>query len=108
MIATASAANHELLRRLGADVVIDYRAADFATDLADIDVVLDTVGGETRERSWPVLRPGGTLVAIAMPPPDAAAAARYGVLPRAWPSCRMGTHLARNRAPDRRQASCKW
>ena len=98
VIATASAANHELLRRLGADVVIDYRAADFATDLADIDVVLDTVGGETRERSWPVLRPGGTLVAIAMPPPDAAAAARYGVRAKQVAVCRMGSAWRRSAA----------
>jgi NADPH:quinone reductase-like Zn-dependent oxidoreductase len=79
VIATASAANHELLRQLGAHQVIDYRAGDFAAGLKDIDVVLDTVGGETRERSWPVLRPGGTLAAIAMPPPDEARARRHGV-----------------------------
>ena len=79
VIATASAVNHELLRRLGADVVIDYRTADFAAGLKNIDVVLDTVGGPTRERSWPVLRSGGILVAIAMPPPDEAVAQRHGV-----------------------------
>jgi NADPH:quinone reductase-like Zn-dependent oxidoreductase len=79
VIATASAPNHELLRRLGAEVLIDYRTADFAADLKGIDVVLDTVGGQTRARSWPVVRRGGILVAIAMPPPDAAAAERHGV-----------------------------
>jgi NADPH:quinone reductase-like Zn-dependent oxidoreductase len=79
VIATASAPNHELLRRLGAEVLIDYRTADFATGLKDIDVVLDTVGGQTREKSWPALRKGGVLVAIAMPPPDVAAAERHGV-----------------------------
>lgn len=79
VIATASTPNHELLRRLGAQVVIDYRTADFAAELKDLDVVLDTVGGQTRERSWPVLRKGGMLVAIAMPPPDAAAAEMHGV-----------------------------
>jgi len=79
VIATASAPNHELLRRLGAEVLIDYRTADFAAGLRDIDVVLDTVGGETRARSWPVLRKGGMLVAIAMPPPDAATAERHGL-----------------------------
>jgi NADPH:quinone reductase-like Zn-dependent oxidoreductase len=41
--------------------------------------VLDTVGGDTRERSWPVLRKGGILVAIAMPPPDPLAAQEHGV-----------------------------
>ena len=79
VIATASASNHELLRRLGADVLVDYRTADFAAGLRDVDVVLDTIGGQTRERSWPVLRSGGILVAIAMPPPDAAAAQEHGV-----------------------------
>ncbi|HSV35014.1 MAG TPA: NADP-dependent oxidoreductase [Ramlibacter sp.] len=79
VIATASAANHEGVRRLGAHVLIDYRAGDFAAGLSDIDVVLDTVGGLTREKSWPVLRRGGKLVAIAMPPPDPTVAQRYGV-----------------------------
>lgn len=79
VIATASAPNHALLRRLGAEVLVDYRTADFAASLKDIDVVLDTVGGQTREKSWPVLRQGGILVAIAMPPPDPAAAGRHGV-----------------------------
>lgn len=79
VIATASAINHELLRRLGADEVIDYRSADFAAGLKNLDVVLDTAGGQTRERSWPVLRSGGILVAIAMPPPNAAVAQGHGV-----------------------------
>ena len=79
VIATASAANHDLLQRLGADAVIDYRNADFAAGLENMDVVLDTVGGRTREKSWPMLRGGGILVAIAMPPPDEAVARRHGV-----------------------------
>jgi NADPH:quinone reductase-like Zn-dependent oxidoreductase len=70
VIATASAANHDVVQRLGAELVIDYRQADFAAGLRDVDLVLDTVGGTTRERSWPVLRDGGLLVAIAMPPPE--------------------------------------
>jgi NADPH:quinone reductase-like Zn-dependent oxidoreductase len=79
VITTASSANHALLRQLGAHQVIDYRERDFAAGLKDLDVVLDTVGGETRERSWPLLRPAGMLAAIAMPPPDAQAARRHGV-----------------------------
>jgi len=79
VIATASSANHALLRQLGANELIDYRERDFAVGLKDLDVVLDTVGGGTRERSWPLLRPGGVLVAIAMPPPDAETARRHGV-----------------------------
>jgi NADPH:quinone reductase-like Zn-dependent oxidoreductase len=79
VIATASTQHHALLRRLGVELPIDYRSADFAAGLRDVDVVLDTVGGETRERSWPVLRKGGILVAIAMPPPDPLVAERHGV-----------------------------
>jgi len=79
VICTASATSHDLLRELGAHQVIDYRAGDFAAGLEHLDVVLDTVGGATRERSWPLLRAGGVLVAIAMPPPDEATAARHRV-----------------------------
>jgi NADPH:quinone reductase-like Zn-dependent oxidoreductase len=79
VVATASAASHEFLQQLGAHTSIDYRSSDFAAGLADIDLVLDTVGGETRVRSWPVLKPGGMLAAIAMPPPDQAIAQSYGV-----------------------------
>jgi NADPH:quinone reductase-like Zn-dependent oxidoreductase len=68
---TASARDTALLRELGADEVIDYRTRRFEEVLADLDVVLDTVGGDTWERSWGVLRPGGRLVSIAVPrPPD--------------------------------------
>jgi NADPH:quinone reductase-like Zn-dependent oxidoreductase len=62
---TASRANRDLVRRLGADEVIDYRATRFEDAVRDIDVVFDTVGGETLERSWGVLKPGGRLVTIA-------------------------------------------
>jgi NADPH:quinone reductase-like Zn-dependent oxidoreductase len=68
---TASVRDAELLRELGADEVIDYRAQRFDDVLTDVDVVLDTVGGDTWERSWRVLGPGGRLVSIAVPrPPD--------------------------------------
>ena len=51
--------------------MIDYRAQRFEDAVADMDLVLDTVGGDTWERSWDVLRPGGRLVSIAVPrPPD--------------------------------------
>ncbi|NDL62179.1 NADP-dependent oxidoreductase [Acerihabitans arboris] len=64
VIATASADNHGLLRRLGADEVIDYRQDDFTRLVADVDMVLDPVGGETQRRSWSVLRAGGILVSL--------------------------------------------
>ena len=67
--ATASARDAELVRDLGAVEVIDYRAQRFEEVVADMDLVFDTVGGETWERSWSVLRPGGRLVSIAVPRP---------------------------------------
>jgi NADPH:quinone reductase-like Zn-dependent oxidoreductase len=53
--------------------VINYNAMRFEETLRDIDVVLDTIGGETRERSWRVLRKGGVLVTLVSPiPPEVA------------------------------------
>ncbi len=65
VIGTASAQNVDLLRQLGADEVIDYRTTRFETAARDLDVVFDTVGGETLERSWGVLKSGGRLVTVA-------------------------------------------
>ena len=65
VIATASAANADFVRALGADEVIDYRTTPFEAVVRDVDVVLDTVGGDTRDRSWGVPRKGGRLVTIA-------------------------------------------
>lgn len=68
---TASASNADMLKRLGADIVVDYRQDDFATVLQDFDVVLDTQGGETLRKSLGVLKPGGRVIGIAGPPdPD--------------------------------------
>ncbi len=75
VIATASGSGIELARRLGANQVIDYRTENFAEKLSDIDVVLDTVGGDTPLLSFGVLRPGGTLVAAASQPGAALAKA---------------------------------
>ena len=55
--ATSSARDADLVRELGADEVIDYRSQRFEDVVADLDLVFDTVGGETWERSWSVLRP---------------------------------------------------
>ena len=65
VIATASAKNTEFVKALGANEVIDYTITPFETVVEDVDVVLDTVGGDTRNRSWGVLRKGGRLVTIA-------------------------------------------
>ncbi|MFI6042881.1 NADP-dependent oxidoreductase [Nocardia sp. NPDC051321] len=59
VIGTARTANHEYLRELGIDEVIDYTAVDFADTVGDIDLVLDLVGGEYGARSLRVLRPNG-------------------------------------------------
>ena len=76
VIATASAANADFVRSLGADEVVDYEAVRFEDVVSDIDVVYDTVGGEVTERSWGVLKPGGILVVIAGMPDTATAEAR--------------------------------
>ncbi|MEU5599381.1 NADP-dependent oxidoreductase [Streptomyces sp. NPDC020298] len=64
VIGTASAGKHEFLRSLGVDEAIDYRETDFAEAVKDVDVVLDTIGGEYSTRSLRVLRPGGVVVSI--------------------------------------------
>jgi NADPH:quinone reductase-like Zn-dependent oxidoreductase len=62
---TTSAANLEFAKSLGAEQAIDYRASRFEAEAAGMDVVFDTVGGETLERSWGVLKPGGRMVTVA-------------------------------------------
>jgi NADPH:quinone reductase-like Zn-dependent oxidoreductase len=68
VITTASAGNHDYVRSLGADRVIDYNREDFTKTVSDCDVVFDTVGGEVQVRSYEVLKPGGRLVWIAPAP----------------------------------------
>ncbi|HLL64939.1 MAG TPA: NADP-dependent oxidoreductase [Micromonosporaceae bacterium] len=67
VIGTARVAKHEFVRGLGADEVIDYTTTDFAERLHDLDVVIDSIGGEYGPRSLRTLRPGGILVALASP-----------------------------------------
>ncbi|HKA44565.1 MAG TPA: NADP-dependent oxidoreductase [Burkholderiales bacterium] len=64
VITTASAANHEYVRKLGADQVIDYQAQDFTKLVSGCDAVFDTVGGDVVNRSFAVLRPGGRAAFI--------------------------------------------
>ncbi|AMB58606.1 NADP-dependent oxidoreductase [Microterricola viridarii] len=68
---TASAANAEFVRGLGADTVIDYRSEDFEQMLSGYDLVLDSLGGENLEKSLRVLRPGGKAIGISGPPDPA-------------------------------------
>lgn len=65
---TASAGNADLVRGLGADVVVDYKRQDFEKVLSGYDVVLNSLDGETLRKSLNVLRPGGKLISISGPP----------------------------------------
>jgi NADPH:quinone reductase-like Zn-dependent oxidoreductase len=75
VIGTASAENRDFVLGLGANEVIDYQHVQFEEAVRDMDVVLDTIGGGTRERSWQVLKPGGILVSLPEPIPESEAAA---------------------------------
>ena len=67
VIGTASSANIDFLKRLGADEVIDYKMEDFETALSDVDLVLDTIGGETQLKSLTILKAGGRVITTLMP-----------------------------------------
>src|SRR5437899_9110425 len=64
VIATASTANQDLLKELGADVAIDYTKQKFEDVAKDVDVVLDSVGKDTLARSYGVIKKGGFIVSI--------------------------------------------
>jgi NADPH:quinone reductase-like Zn-dependent oxidoreductase len=68
VIATASSYNHDFLSQLGADEIIDYNKTQFEAVAQQVDVVFDTIGGDTQERSWATLKPGGMLVSVVQPP----------------------------------------
>lgn len=76
IVATASSRNESFLRELGADQVIDYNRERFEDVAGEVDVVLDTMGGDTQARSWKVVRPGGVLVSIVQKPSEALAKER--------------------------------
>jgi NADPH:quinone reductase-like Zn-dependent oxidoreductase len=65
VIATVSTRDIDFVKQLGADEAIDYKASRFEKEVRDVDVVFDAVGGETLERSWSVLKPGGRMITIA-------------------------------------------
>jgi NADPH:quinone reductase-like Zn-dependent oxidoreductase len=70
VIATASAENHDFVKSLGADRVIDYQSIAFKDVVRDVDVVFDTIGGQVQEDSWSVLKSDGILVSIVQPPSE--------------------------------------
>jgi len=67
VVATAASADREYVRRLGAERVLDYHTERFEESVTGVDVVLDTVGGDTQQRSLRVLKPGGILVSSVSP-----------------------------------------
>ena len=77
MATTTSTANVDLVKSLGADVVVDYKKEDFEKVLNGYDVVLNSLGKDTLEKSLKVLKPGGKLISISGPP-DAAFAKESG------------------------------
>lgn len=78
VIGTASKRNVGFLKDLGADEVLDYASVRFEDVVRDVDAVIDTVGGETLDRSWSVLRRGGVMVTVAGDAPEDTAA-KHGV-----------------------------
>jgi NADPH:quinone reductase-like Zn-dependent oxidoreductase len=78
VVATAGSADLDYVRGLGAETVVDYKTERFEESLTGVDVVLDTVGGDTQQQSLRVLRPGGILVSVVSPVPEATQT-RYGV-----------------------------
>ncbi|MER8098483.1 NADP-dependent oxidoreductase [Streptomyces goshikiensis] len=94
VVATAGSGSVELVRELGADQVIDYRTEKFDEVVSDVDVVLDTIGGETQERSFGVLKSGGTLVSIVAVPDAEAKKARWNVEARSFFMRPQGEQLA--------------
>ncbi len=78
VIGTASGRNQDFVRDLGADEPLDHQSARFEDVVHDVDVVFDTIGGDTQKRSWKVLKKGGILVSI-VAAPSAEEAAAHGV-----------------------------
>jgi NADPH:quinone reductase-like Zn-dependent oxidoreductase len=74
VIATASPQDVEFVRGLGVEKVIDYKAQRFEEEVREVDLVIDLIAGQTRERSWQLLKPGGLIVSTLgepKPPADA-------------------------------------
>ncbi len=76
--ATASTANQDLLKALGADVAIDYTKQKFEDVVKDVDVVFEAAGRETLDRDYPVVKKNGFLISI-VGPADSAKAQQYGI-----------------------------
>jgi NADPH:quinone reductase-like Zn-dependent oxidoreductase len=97
VLATASSANQDFLKQMGADIAIDYTKTKFEDVAKDIDVVLDSVGGDTLERSYGVVKKGGIIVSIVDEPKQAALDEHQirGVTLRCTPKAEVLQELAR-------------
>ena len=93
VIATASTANQDLLKQLGADVAIDYTKTKFEDVAKDVDVVLDPVGRDTLMRSYPLVKKGGIVTTI-VARPDPAQLEKYGIRGSSIASHPDGNELA--------------
>jgi len=78
VLATASTANQDFLKQLGADLAIDYKTQKFEDIAKDVDVVIDGVGGETLRRSYPIVKKGGMIVSLS-DDVDQAQLEKYGI-----------------------------
>jgi 2-desacetyl-2-hydroxyethyl bacteriochlorophyllide A dehydrogenase len=84
VITTASLKNHELLKKLGADEVIDYHTTNFEEVLTDIDLVFDTMGGEIQKKSYTVLKEFGRLISVLSIEDDSLAKAKKITAQAIW------------------------
>jgi NADPH:quinone reductase-like Zn-dependent oxidoreductase len=94
---TTSGPNAEMVKNLGADVVIDYKSQNFEEEIKDYDVVLDMMGGDIMDRSFKVLKKGGCLVSIKSFEDSKGLSKQYGIKFESffmWPSGEMLTQLA--------------
>jgi NADPH:quinone reductase-like Zn-dependent oxidoreductase len=71
-VATAATADLEYVKTLGAELVVDYQTTRFEDSVRNVDIVLDTVGGDTQQRSLSILKPGGILVSVVSKVPEQA------------------------------------
>lgn len=98
VVATTSTDNVAMVRALGADTVIDYKTHKFEDAVHDCDLVFDTLGGATRERSYSVLKKGSLLVSVIAPPDTSGTAERLGVKSEVffmWPTGAQLAHIGK-------------
>jgi hypothetical protein len=109
VIGTARRAKHGLLTALGADELIDYTEVDFAQAAGDVDIVLDTIGGDYAGRSLATMRDDGTLVSLSSPfepPAEVAAAAAARGIKTGFTLVEPGHRGCRRSRRSSRQAGC--